>query len=111
MGFASQGSQQYGLCDQADTSRAMRKPVSTPRPAGVHQAHFPLPFFGDASLKKVRRDQMRNYNEQLLIKESDEPKRNECKASETEIHNNRLNFPPLWEGDSESKPDSSHNSK
>lgn len=32
----------------ADTNTDLRKPVSDPRSAGIHQAHFLLPFLGNA---------------------------------------------------------------
>lgn len=39
----------------------------------------------------------------IFPKESDEPKRNDCEVSEIDIHNSRLNFSPLWKGNSETK--------
>lgn len=45
----------------------------------------------------------------IYPKESDEPNRNGDEASEMEIHKSRLNLPPPWKEDSETKGDSSRN--
>lgn len=45
----------------------------------------------------------------ICPKESDEPNRNGGEASEMEIHKSRLNLPPPWKEDSETKGDSSRN--